>query len=203
MEETDTALQPTKTALDTTQDTAVEKAADQTIVDGKGSLSNLTESITSLRYVAATDIGFLFHLANTPSIRAASFCDAPITWEEHVRWFQKKLQQTSSFFILEYNQEPCGYVRFSDTMGWVDVSIAISPEARGKKVALVGLQRACKRFFVQEPAIQGIRAFVKTTNQPSMKLFERAGFIRHANEQHGGICVAHFSLAKTTNPDTR
>ena len=203
MEETDTALQPTKTALDTTQNTTVEKSADQTIVDGKGSLSNLTESITSLRYVAATDIDFLFCLANSSSIRAVSFHDEPITREEHVRWFQEKLQQKLLFFIVEYNQEPCGYIRFSGNMGWVDVSIAISPEARGKKVALVSLQRACHRFFIQEPAVQGIRALVKTTNQPSMKFFEHAGFVRHADEQHDGICVAHFSLATTTNSDTR
>ena len=105
-------------------------------------------------------------------------------WEEHVRWFQEKLQQKFLFFIVEYNQEPCGYIRFSGNMGWVDVSIAISPEARGKKVAFIGLQRVCRRFFVQERAVLGIRALVKITNQPSIKLFERAGFIRHADEQH-------------------
>jgi UDP-2,4-diacetamido-2,4,6-trideoxy-beta-L-altropyranose hydrolase len=203
MEDAGTAMPFTKAAFATALDNADERAAAQTIVDGKGTLTILAECIASLRYVTTADIDFLFHLANTPSVRAVSFHDAAITRDEHVRCFQNKLQQNSFFFIVEYNQEPCGYVHFSGNMGWVDVSIVLSPEARGKKVALVSLQRACHRFFVQEPAVQGIRALVKTTNQPSMKFFEHAGFIRHADEQHDGICVAHFSLATTTNSDTR
>lgn len=203
MEAIGTALQFTRTTFAVALETSPKMTAMPTTVGGKGTLLTLAECMVSLRYVAATDIDFLFCLANSSSIRAVSFHDEPITREEHVRWFQEKLQQKLLFFIVEYNQEPCGYIRFSGNMGWVDVSIAISPEARGKKVALVSLQRACHRFFIQEPAVQGIRALVKTTNQPSMKFFEHAGFVRHADEQHDGICVAHFSLATTTNSDTR
>lgn len=201
MEDAGTALQLTRATFAAALHTSSGMTATQTIVDGQGALLTLAECMVSLRYVAATDLDFLFYLANTPSVRAVSFHETPITREEHVRWFQEKLQQKLLFFIVEYNQEPCGYIRFSGNMGWVDVSIAIYPEARGKKVAFIGLQRVCRRFFVQERAVLGIRALVKVTNQPSIKLFERAGFIRHADEQHDGMTIAHFSLATTTNRD--
>lgn len=199
MEDIGTALQFTRATFAAALDTSPKMTAMPTTVGGNGALLTLAECMLSLRYVAATDIDFLFCLANSSSIRAVSFHDAPITREEHVRWFQEKLQQEVLFFIVEYNQEPCGYIRFSGNMGWVDVSIAISPEARGKKVALVGLQRACRWLFVHERTVLGIRALVKITNQLSIKLFERAGFIRQADEQHDGMSIAHFSLATTIN----
>jgi RimJ/RimL family protein N-acetyltransferase len=92
-------------------------------------------------------------------------------------WFAKKLRDPSCVILVaEEDGVPLGEVRLDRLdLGVAEVHIAIAPEARGRGVARAALGLAVSGAHELLGATQ-LRAQVKPSNEPSLKLFRAAGF---------------------------
>lgn len=134
-----------------------------------------------LRPVVADDCATVFAWANDPLTRASSFSTAAIAWAEHERWFADQLERPHSlFFIAETAGTPVGQIRFvcdetAPRHPNAIVSLAVAAEHRGR-----GAGTAIARAGVAQVAARGLAscvdAYIKPDNEPSLRLFSRAGF---------------------------
>jgi UDP-2,4-diacetamido-2,4,6-trideoxy-beta-L-altropyranose hydrolase len=164
------------------------------LVDGLGAdrvRAALLEREMQLRPLREDDCQLLFAWANDPAVRSASFYSAPVQWEEHRQWFSQKLQDPQSVIYLgeTVSGEPAGQVRFHlDGDGQrqrATLSVVVAPKFRGagwgKELIAFSI-----RMLARVHSIHCVDAFVKPDNQPSIRLFESAGFRRAGGDQVAG-----------------
>jgi RimJ/RimL family protein N-acetyltransferase len=154
------------------------------LVDGNGATRIVSvlrggESLT-LRRARADDLRLLWEWANDPEVRAASFSSEPIPWETHLAWFEQKFHQKGSVIFIAETEDatPIGQIRFDFRPGHeADLNISLAKEKRGCGLAVPMIQRALGDLFASTDC-ERVHAFVKPENVPSIRAFEKAGFIR-------------------------
>jgi RimJ/RimL family protein N-acetyltransferase len=167
------------------------------LVDGKGAqrvVCAIQTSTLRLRPVEERDCRLLWEWANDPVVRAASFSQAPIPWEDHQAWFKGKMNDGNSLILIGENEQgrAIGQFRFdsrSSEDGDIDVSLA--PEARGAGYGSVLIDLGVRKIF-ERTGTQRVHAFIRPENQASMRAFERAGFARLGDEQVKGHTAIHY-----------
>jgi RimJ/RimL family protein N-acetyltransferase len=95
--------------------------------------------------------------------------DAPLTWDEHVEWFESRDERRQDF-VIRYEERRVGVVSL-DADDAVSVYLG-DIAARGRGVATNAVKWLCDRFADREP----LHAVVHTDNKASVRLFERCGF---------------------------
>ena len=173
----------------------------QQLVDGEGRSRVVTDMFAELlrvRLASADDIKLLFLWANDSLTRQASFNPGPILWETHQRWFEKVSSVPDILLLIVELREkdawmPIGQVRIDDDG---TVSISLSPKYRGRRLAEPALKMAVahhRTYFRKDT----LTAYIKPENQPSQKIFDRAGFeFAGQTVVSGQSClkyVCHFS----------
>ena len=150
-----------------------------------------------LRAAAEEDVRFVWEVNNHPSVRALSFSTEPIPWETHQTWFARVLADPArELFVIEDDGERAGVLRLDNdegVPGQVVLSIAVAPGRRGRGVgrrALEGVLGAAK------PSTRRIVALVRPDNEPSLKVFERAGFERDGTRVVGDVESVAFVLGR-------
>ncbi|MDP1801970.1 MAG: GNAT family N-acetyltransferase [Bacteroidota bacterium] len=125
------------------------------------------------------DAQLYFNWANDKIVRANSFNQTEIGYEQHVKWFASKLNSTDCFFYLFLNEQdiPVGQVRIDKTNDEVVIGISIDENYRGKGFGLQMLNLATEDYLKQFPQAK-IMAYVKEENTASVKLFTSANFIK-------------------------
>jgi len=137
---------------------------------------------------------------NDPGTLAMFFHREPKKWPDFFDEFKETYflceQLPPVFAVSERGR--VAFVRFGvqerNAQGYpvdVDISINVAPKLRGKGVGLQSLQATAK--FLSERKIGRIISEVRTENEASCRLFERAGysFVREADkliEDTGEIC---------------
>jgi UDP-2,4-diacetamido-2,4,6-trideoxy-beta-L-altropyranose hydrolase len=171
----------------------------RTLVDGRGAervvafLSGL-----ELRRTVESDCEVFWEWANDPEARAASFHREPISWEAHAEWFRARLSDPKAIFYTATNQEglPVGQVRYQIEGKRAVLSVSLGVRFRrcgwGRKILGV----ATERLF-QESEVEAIDAYVKPTNEASIKLFTGTGFVRLPAEKIEGQEGVHFILHRS------
>jgi RimJ/RimL family protein N-acetyltransferase len=133
----------------------------------------------TLRPATLDDADLLLAWANDPATRAASFSSRPILRAEHIAWLAGRLADPGCEIWIGLTMDesrPIGVVRFErDAAGIAVVSIAVATEARGEGLGAELLRSglAAARDTLGPPAF---RAVVRVANEPSIRLFEAAGF---------------------------
>lgn len=132
----------------------------------------------TVRPATPDDRDRILEWANDPVARAAGFHPNPIAPDEHARWFAGRLARpaTGRIWIGLLDEAPIGIVRVElELDGPLIVSIALAPEARGRRLSPplldAGLAAARDAF----PGVR-FRAWIKADNGPSLALFRGAGF---------------------------
>jgi UDP-2,4-diacetamido-2,4,6-trideoxy-beta-L-altropyranose hydrolase len=171
----------------------------QRVVDGKGAgrvLSFLKHDVR-LRRTREDDCRMFWEWANDPEVRAMSFSSEPVSWEKHVRWFTSKQVDPSSLLYVATDEtsHPIGQVRYQLDRDRAVLSISLTPESRGKGLGKTTLLAATEELFQASPA-RAIDAFVKPENEPSLRLFDSAGFRREGLATVQGQPAVHFALTK-------
>jgi UDP-2,4-diacetamido-2,4,6-trideoxy-beta-L-altropyranose hydrolase len=169
------------------------------IVDGRGAervvafLSGL-----KLRRAEESDCELFWKWANDPQARAASFRSDTISWEEHAKWFRTKLAdpQAVLYTVTDRNNLPLGEVRYQIQGERAVISISLDANFRGRGWGQKILAVAMEKVF-QEFDINFIDAYVKPSNESSMKVFESAGFLRFPSTVIEGQDAIHFVLARS------
>jgi UDP-2,4-diacetamido-2,4,6-trideoxy-beta-L-altropyranose hydrolase len=159
------------------------------LVDGNGAARVVSvlrgDDGIRLRPAQADDIRLLWEWANDPDVRAASFSSDPIPWETHVAWFAEKFHQNGSVILIAETADgaPFGQIRFDIRPGReADLNISLAKENRGSGLAVPTIQRALRDLFASTDC-ERVHAFVKPQNVPSMRAFEKAGFVRIGTER--------------------
>ena len=133
--------------------------------------------VIGLRPAEASDAEALFEWANDPEARSQSFSQEPIRWEDHLAWFNMRLNDVdSSTLIVEADGVACGVVRL-DTISVhrQELSINVSPTNRGRGIGWRAIAQALADVFGADPDAE-ILARIKHDNRASRSAFERAGF---------------------------
>jgi UDP-2,4-diacetamido-2,4,6-trideoxy-beta-L-altropyranose hydrolase len=173
----------------------------RSLVDGRGAqrvLAFIQGSELKLRPAEKRDCKILWEWANDPVVRAASFCQDFIPWEQHVNWFHSRLgdQKSRIMLAMTSDQTEIGTVRFRIEGDRAVVSISLDRGARGKGHGLAVLNEAVKELF-RSSNIAMIDAYVKPENETSQKLFGNAGFQRSPGTKVvEGQQAIHFVLCK-------
>ena len=171
------------------------------LVDGRGAervVAAIQGPELRLRPAEEKDCKLLWEWANDPEVRAASFCQDFIPWEQHVSWFQSRLrdQNTRIMMAMNSHQVEIGTVRFNLKGNRAVVSISLDQRARGKGQGSAILRMAVNELFRSSDAI-AVDAYVKPHNEASQKLFEKTSFQRFSSmEIVLGEQAIHFTLSK-------
>lgn len=153
------------------------------------------------RPAALKDSSLMLRWRNDPQTRKVSRSSESISWDNHTRWYERALgDQARELYIVERGGAPVGTVRFDarsdsvvpnvDTTArlpeeW-EVSITLAPEVRGHGLSLAVLTAGEKAFALHHPNA-AIVAAILPDNQPSQRLFARAGYAFDPDRDDGGF----------------
>jgi RimJ/RimL family protein N-acetyltransferase len=148
----------------------------------------------AVRVATADDVIRYFDWANDPDTRQQSFNSEPILWEDHQAWFARKLTDSNALLLVfdMTKNEPVGQVRF-ERQGDDEVIIGVSIDRpyRGKGLASRLIAEGCRVCRAVWGNVS-VSAYIKPDNQPSIRAFERAGFVySHESRKFGveSVCL--------------
>lgn len=140
-----------------------------------------------LRPATRADAGALLAWRNDPLAVAMSLSGQPVLPQEHIAWLERALTDTArQILIIEADGAPLGMVRFDLQGDAALVSIALSPDARGRGLARPALAQAIAALTL--PA-RRLLAQIRPGNAASLALFAAMGF-----EPLGGTDPLDFQL---------
>ena len=127
--------------------------------------------IFNLRAIIDSDSDILYDWVNDPVTRQSSFSTHNIKREEHNKYIEFILRsKTNNQFILDIDNISVGTIKESITENCIELTYAISPKNRGKRIAslMMDLYLYNRRgnFLCQ----------IKESNIPSIKMVKRCGF---------------------------
>ncbi len=130
-----------------------------------------------LRRAEPADLDITFKWASDSNVRAFSFSKQIISYEEHKQWFDKKLIDKSCVFLMAYyGNEIIGNVRFDIEEGKAIISYLLDPVYHGRGLGTAVLSSGLE-YLSRENAIIEFSGLVMKQNLPSIKAFERLGFV--------------------------
>ncbi len=140
-----------------------------------------------LREATLADCELIWHWANDPAVRQASFSPDPIPWESHQTWFQKAIENEHLliFIAMDRNEKPLGQLRYLIEGDVATVSISLDRDARGMGYSTALLNLGSDRIFATT-SVQVQHAFIKPDNVASQRTFERASFRLNAEDMVRG-----------------
>lgn len=172
----------------------------QQLVDGGGVsrvLMHMTDKELRLRQVREDDRQLLWEWANSSDVRAASFSSEPIPWEDHVQWFQSKLNDPNCFFYIVTDSEgvPIGQVRYDIDGDQAVISISIDQKFRSKGYGSTAIWLASRKLF-EVSDVDVIHAYVKHGNEASARAFVKARFTDMGTATVRGHQAIHLALRR-------
>ena len=170
------------------------------LVDGCGServVAAMRAADLRLRRFQPEDCELLWEWANDREVRASSFSGDIITRERHQEWFRARLADPNAFLFLalDLHNQPVGQVRYDIEERRALVSISLAAGFRRQGYGSILLARAVEELFRNSSAT-AIDAYVKPTNEASLRVFTRAGFQRQEGATFAGQPAVHFTLEK-------
>jgi len=173
------------------------------LVDGYGSRrvkSALIERNLKIRPVTTEDCTVIWKWRNDPDVRMASFSSEPIIWEDHLSWFESRMQKNDCKMFVAHlkNGTTVGQIRYDIKASEAEVSIVIAPNYRDLGIGSSLLRLAVKEIF-KNARVKRVNAFVKKYNISSRKAFENAGFKNSGIKKVRGSEAAHFIVRRETH----
>jgi RimJ/RimL family protein N-acetyltransferase len=153
----------------------------------------MPSSTVTLRPALPSDQDRVFAWANDPLTRAASFRAAPISPQEHARWYTASLEGARLLYIAEADAHAIGLMRLDPIDGDVaEVGLTIANEFRGRRLSVPAL-RALAQVAVTA-GFSSLLARIREDNQRSQHVFESAGFSCVRRAAVHGIPAREYTL---------
>lgn len=172
------------------------------LVDGDGAdrvVRALRASALLIRRATTADCKLVWKLANDATVRASAFSPASISWEDHLAWFESKMQTATCHILIgEAQGAVVGQIRIDerpDGQGEVDVSVAREFRGLGAGSRLIDL--AVREIFAST-GISRVHGYIRPQNTASQRAFQNAGFQKAGEEQVRGHRALHFVRDKAT-----
>ncbi len=168
------------------------------LVDGRGAervVSSMRD--VQLRRTIDADCEVFWEWALDPKARAVSFSNGEISWEHHTQWFRSRMQDRDAILYTAIDDAglPLGSVRFHIQQNRAVLSIILGARFRGRGLGFRILTESLDKVF-RDSAVEFVDAYVKPTNEASLKLFASAGFSRMASRLIEGQEGVHFVLQR-------
>ena len=114
-----------------------------------------------------------------------------------MQWFRSRLHDPQSLLYTAVNRagEPIGMVRYQFEQTHAILSINLGAAFRGKGYGRKLLFLSTQEVF-EKAGMTAIDAFVRPSNQPSVRMFEAAGFRNAGLEKVHGDQAIHYVLDK-------
>ncbi len=173
----------------------------QALIDGGGCdrvLMAMEREPIRLRPLKWQDCEQIWQWANETTTRKSSFQSAAISWEQHVRWFEEKLQDVHCYMwiALDRQDQPIGQVRFDPLSAeTTQISLSIDRSYRHQGFGRTILKAAVRKIF-RETAFRSISAWIKLDNMASISIFESVQFVKIETEYRGSEMALHYQLRK-------
>jgi UDP-2,4-diacetamido-2,4,6-trideoxy-beta-L-altropyranose hydrolase len=151
-----------------------------------------------LRRVHEEDCRLIWEWANDPNVRAVSFSSEPIQWEEHVKWFKLKVNDSRCLFYIAINNDDVaiGQLRYSiKDNNEATISISIDPKFRGYGYGSK-LIRTSSEEILNVSNISVIHAYIKEDNEASIRAFKKAGYGNIGRMIVNGHQVIHLAFRR-------
>jgi len=137
-----------------------------------------------LRLVKWSDIDLLYEWANDKEVRNNSFNTSIIPYNDHKHWFDNCMQDENTVIYLLFDTElKIGQIRVDCTEQKAKINYSISKEYRGLGYGKIIIKLMEKKIVIDKPGIRYIKAFVKSENVVSQKVFEDNGYAGTYNEK--------------------
>lgn len=133
----------------------------------------------SIRKATHDDMEIYFKWANDPVVRENAFTAEEISWETHVDWYTKKLNDKNSYlYIIEEEYKPMGQVRFDvdSVAGKAEIGYSVDADHRGSGFGGKLIDKGIIEFQNDNKNISYLIAKVKEKNIASGKIFVNNGF---------------------------
>lgn len=131
-----------------------------------------------IRPVTIDDADMLLAWRNDPETRAASRNTALVEPAEHAAWLRAVIDEPSIMLLIAVDDtgSAVGHVRFVPTGEGYEVSIVIAPEHRGHGYGREVL-RTAQEAFQEVHQRESVRAYVRSENLASHRMFRAAGYV--------------------------
>ena len=132
----------------------------------------------NLRKASAKDGRLIWQWANDPQVRAESFASDSIPYNDHIKWFERKISNPDCFFYVAENSNanPIGQIRFELEGQDAVISVSLDRKFRNQGYGSIIIVLASKKLFQISDA-NVIHAYIKKGNAVSLLAFKKAGFI--------------------------
>lgn len=172
----------------------------QRFIDDQGVkrvLLHLQDKAIKLRRSNIDDSRLLWEWANEPEARALSFSTDIIPWEQHLQWLNAKLaaQDCVLFIAVDKHDNPIGQIRYELQAKAAVISISVADSYRGKGFGTRMIHLADQELF-DSSSVNVIHAYVKENNEPSIRVFTRAGYENLGLQIVQGHSAYHFVRRK-------
>ncbi len=150
----------------------------------------------SMRRAVPNDMRQCFEWANDPDARKYSYSSTPITWEQHVQWFGRKLADSNCYyFIADIGNSNAGQIRFDflEDENAFQISYALDPQWRGKGLGYYLLIKGIQELNLLTP-VKRIIGYVHEINSASVKAFQKAGFEKRLSKKYPNSFKFELSL---------
>lgn len=129
------------------------------------------------RKAVKEDCNLLYEWANEPVVRQNSFNSERIKYEDHVEWFNKKLNSPDSYlYICMDEDKPIGQIRIEVEDGIGLINFSVDSGSRGMGYGKKMLNKIAEVLKEDVIIIEKLIGKVKPENAASRKAFEGAGY---------------------------
>lgn len=138
-----------------------------------------------LRKVIKEDCQLIWEWANDPETRAKSFSPESIAWEDHKEWWRSKINDPDCYIYIgtDVKGYPVGQIRFDckceGKEAEVDVHVAPKKRKRGFGTHLIKV--GAEKLFA-DTDVKEVHALIHSKNVPSIRAFEKAGFVNRGTK---------------------
>ncbi|HMO61134.1 MAG TPA: bifunctional UDP-2,4-diacetamido-2,4,6-trideoxy-beta-L-altropyranose hydrolase/GNAT family N-acetyltransferase [Ferruginibacter sp.] len=154
------------------------------LFDGKAGerfvrLFNELQLQASLSFIKAAKehLDITYQWAANATVRAYSFNQNPIPFQEHQDWYLQKIEQDSCVYLLaKLGDAFIGSLRFDIKEGKALISYLVAPEQHGRGLGKVLLAKGLNYFAQINTTATHATGYVLPQNTASVKVFERLGF---------------------------
>ena len=135
--------------------------------------------VIHLRAATNEDCSQIYKWRNRDEIIALSTTLKPVSWPEHVKWFNRSLKSKQCYiYIIIHHYVSIGKVRFDSVCDSIsEISIYIISEYTGKGLGVTSIVQATAKIFKLIPELQTVVAFIRNENINSIRAFSKAGYV--------------------------
>ena len=148
--------------------------------------SNFSGAPVTFREANKNDVKIYFEWTNDSLVRSQSFQSDDIQYEDHVRWFESKIEDSKTLMLLFSDEEKhIGQVRIEQKPDENFISVSLAASSRGKRFGSRILRLASIEF--QKIIGGAISAYIRKDNQASIRSFESAGYVLESSLEINNI----------------